>query len=248
MMSRTAAFAAVASFSAFAALAAQESRPANVPFYTWVREDTFAGFLDNDMARFEQGEKKTREYLAETPGQPDATNWMGATKVYRAVRAFREGKASEGEALMKDALAAMDEAVAKAPANPGIRATAGGTLVLFANQLPSQYYEPIMQKARGHYAALYKAQEPALAQFPLHIKGELLAGVAETEFKVGDKARANEVLAQIVKEMPDTAYAKTASAWLAAPEKVSRDTKIVCQSCHQPGRLSSWMAQQKKGR
>ena len=121
------------------------------------------------------------------------------------------------------------------------------SLLLFAGQVPPQYYDAVMQRAKTHYAALYKAQAPAAAQFPLHIKGELLAGVAETEFKVGDKARANEVLAQIVKEMPDSAYAKTASAWLAAPDKVTRDSKLACQSCHQPGRLSSWMARQKQG-
>ena len=54
------------------AAAAQEKRPPNVPFYTWVREDTFAGFLDNDLQRFEVGVRKAREYLAEDPSRPDA--------------------------------------------------------------------------------------------------------------------------------------------------------------------------------
>jgi hypothetical protein len=239
--------AAVLMAAGFASLAAQEPRPANVPFYTWVREDTFAGFLNGDMVRFDRAEQKVRDYLAETPGRVDATNWLGAMKVYRAVRAFGEGKAGEGEALLNEAFTLMDEAVTKDPADQGVRATAGGTLVLLARELPPQHHDTAMKKAREHFVVLYKLQAPALPQFPLHLKGELLAGLAETEFKVGDRARATELLTQIVQEMPDTAYAKTAAAWLVAPETVTRDTKIVCQSCHQPGRLSSWMARQRQG-
>jgi hypothetical protein len=234
---------ALASTAAIALLA-QEPRPANIPFYTWVREDTFAGFIDNDLVRFARGEQKVREYLQERPGRPDATNWLGATKVYRAVRAFEDGDRRAGERLLKEALAAIDQAVAAAAEDPGIRATAGGTLAFLAPRLPDAHYRPMMEKAREHYGVLYRLQAAQAANFPLHLKGELLAGVAETEFRVGDRQRATEMLQRIVTEMPDTAYARTAAAWLASPDTVTIDTRLVCQSCHQPGRLSSWTARQ----
>ena len=227
-----------------AAIGAREQRPANVPFYTWVREDTFAGFMDDDLTRFEQGVAKTQEYLEENPTRPDAVNWLGATKVYRAVRAFKAGDEAAGDRLLAEAFAAMDAAAARAPRDVGVHATAGGTLVLFASRLPDRHYRAAMERARTHYATLYEVQSGALPHLPPHIKGELLAGVAETELRVGDKARALTALNAIVKELPGTGYARTAETWIAAPDGVARDAKLACQSCHQPGRLQAWMARQ----
>lgn len=226
---------------------AQQQRPANIPIHTWVREDLFAGFMADDMARFERGEQKVLEYLAETPGRPDASAWLVGAKLYRASRAFKEGKTSEADALVREATQLMDTAVANAPDDPGVQATMAGSIVTLANKLPGKHYTLLMERARIHFARLYAMQSRALPQLPLHIKGELLAGVAETEFRVGDRERATAALNQIIAEMPETPYAKSAAMWLGAPDKVTRDTKLVCQSCHQPGRLSSWMARQPKG-
>jgi hypothetical protein len=231
----------------FVALAAQQTRPATVPIHTWVREDIFAGMVDDDLPRYELGEKKVLEYLAETPGRPEALAWMVGGKLYRASRAFKEGKTAEGDALIAEAMKMMDAAAAAAPTSVGVHATLGGSIVQMANKLPETYYRPLMERARTHFAYLFSVQGQAVSKMPLHIKGELLAGVAETEFRAGDRTRATEVLKQIVTEMPDTAYARNAALWLAAPDKVTRDTKLVCQSCHEPGRLSAWQARQKTG-
>jgi hypothetical protein len=228
-------------------LAVQHTRPANVPIHTWVREDLFAGFIDDDFDRYQRGEQKVLEYLAETPPRPEAMAWMAGGKLYRASRAFREGKTTDGDTLIREATALMDQAVAAAPNNIGVHATIGGSIVQTANRLPERYYAELMQRGRTHFAKLYSVQSAAVPQLPLHIKGELLAGVAETEFRVGDRAKATELLNQIVKELPDTGYAKSAAMFLATPEKVTRDTKLVCHSCHEPGRLSAWESRQKTG-
>lgn len=231
--------------SAGLAVIAQGERPKNVPFYTWVREDTFAGFIDNDLVRFEKGVQKVQEYLNENPTRPDAVNWMGATKVYRAVRAFKDGRTADGETLLREAFQAMDDAVARAPRDVGVRATAGGTLVYLAGQLPEPHDRRAMEKAREHYAVLYEVQSPALQHLPLHLKGELLAGVAETEYRVGDRQRATALLNTIINELPGTGYARTARAWLESSDNVKRDSRLACQSCHEPGRLQAWTAAQK---
>jgi hypothetical protein len=230
---------------ALAGLAAQEARPVNVPIHTWVREDLFSGFLNDDLTRFARGEQKVLEYLAETPPRPEASAWMVGIKLYHAGRAFRDGNTAEGDSLVREATELIDATQSKAPDNPGVQATLGGSVVTLANKLPDKHYEPLMQRARRSFAKLYEMQSRALPQLPLHIKGELLAGVAETEFRVGDRTRAIAALNQIVQEMPGTAYAKSAATWLAAPESVPRDAKIVCQSCHEPGRLAAWQARQK---
>jgi tetratricopeptide (TPR) repeat protein len=217
----------------FAAAAPQEQRPKGVPFYTWVREDLFAGWMADDMTRFERSMQKTQEYLKEDANNMDGVNWLGAGTVFRAVRAFEAGDEAKGDQLFRDAMAMMDKAAAAEPNNPGIRATAGGTLMFFAAKLPDRHYQNAVAKAREHYAILYKAQEPMLDKFPLHLKGEALAGVAETEFRAGNRDTAIAYLQKIVSGMPNTRYAQIADAWVKSPESVTKTDRLVCQSCHE---------------
>jgi len=228
----------------FAAAAPQEQRPKGVPFYTWVREDLFAGWMADEMTRFERSMQKTQEYLKEDANNMDAVNWLGAGTVFRAVRAFEAGDEAKGDQLFRDAMAMMDKAAAAEPNNPGIRATAGGTLMFFAAKLPDRHYQNAVAKARAHDASLYKAQEPMLDKFPLHLKGEALAGVAETEFRAGNRDTAIAYLQKIVSGMPNTRYAQIADAWVKSPESVTKKDRLVCQSCHEQGRLSAWMSRQ----
>jgi tetratricopeptide (TPR) repeat protein len=237
-------------FTAFAvaagslALAGQEQRPKNVPFYTWVREDTFAGFMADDMVRFERGMQKTQEYIKEDPNNMAAVNWLGAGTMYRAVRAFDAGDAAKGDQLFSEAVAMIDKASAAAPDDVGIHATAGGTLILFASRLPERHYRTAVEKARDHYAVVYKAQEAMIDKFPLHLKGEALAGIAEAEFRLGNLEAANTYLRKIATGMPGTRYAQIADTWIKSPESVTKKDRLACQSCHEAGRLSSWMKSQ----
>jgi tetratricopeptide (TPR) repeat protein len=229
------------------ALSGQEQRPRDVPFYTWVREDTFAGFMADDMVRFERGVQKAKEYLEDNPDNMAAVNWLGAGTVYRAVRAFEAGDAATGDRLFGEALAMMDKAAAAAPDDVGIHATAGGTLIVFAPRLPERYYRIAVEKARGHYAVVYKAQEAMIDRFPLHLKGEALAGIAEAEFRSGNREAANIYLSRIAAGMPGTRYAQIAETWMKSPESVTKTDRLACQSCHEAGRLSAWMKTRTSG-
>jgi hypothetical protein len=226
------------------AFAGQEQRPRNVPFYTWVREDTFAGFMADDMARFERGMQKTQEFIKEDPNNMAAVNWLGAGTVYRAVRAFDAGDAALGDRLFGEALALMDKAVAAASNDIGVRATAGGTLIVFASRLPERHYRTAIERARDHFGVLYKAQEAQLDKFPPHLKGEVLAGIAESELRMGNREAATTYLNKIAAGMPGTRYAQIAEAWMKSPESVTKKDRLACQSCHEGGRLSAWMKSQ----
>ena len=220
----------------------QKARPRNVPFYTWVREDTFAGWMNNDLLRHDRGMKRAQEFLDEDPTHAQAINWLGTGKIFEATRAYAAGDQAKGDALYRAGFAEMQKGVAMAPQDVGILATTAGTLMNFAGKLPDPHYRQAVETARVHYATLYALQETPLDRFPLHLKGEALAGVAETEFRVGDRDKGIAFLKRIAAGMPGTPYARTAEAWLAAPEAVTRDSRLVCQSCHEPGPLQPWMA------
>lgn len=237
----------ISGLGTLAVMAAQEKRPQNIPFYTWVREDTFAGFIGGDMTRFEQGMRKAQEYLAEDPNDVSAANWLAAGKLYRAVRAYAEKDVARGDALFNEAVATMEKMVAAAPQDIGLRATMAGSLGYMGTRLPEAQYRIAMQKAREQYAVLYKMQEPQLAKFPLHLKGEVLAGMAETEFRVGDRERATAYLNRLVTDMPGTPYAQKASTWLQSPDSVTRSSRLVCQSCHEAGTFGAWQKRQTGG-
>jgi len=222
----------------------KEARPKDVPFYTWVREDTFAGWMNNDPARHARGMKKTQEWLDDNPGSPEAINWLGAGRMFDAVRAFEAGDQAKGDALFQESVAMMEKGQALAPAHVGILATTAGTLMNFAGRLPDRHSRQAVERAREPYAALYKLQEAMLDRFPLHLKGEVLAGVAETEFRAGDREKGIAFLNRIVTGMPGTPYARTAETWLKAPDAVTKESRLVCQSCHEPGRLQPWIARQ----
>jgi hypothetical protein len=222
----------------------KEVRPKNVPFYTWVREDTFAGWMNNDLVRHANGMKRAQEWLDDNPGSPEAINWLGAGKMFEAVRAFDAGDQAKGDALFQESVAMMEKGQALAPAHPGILATTAGTLMNFAAKLPDRQSRLAVEKARAPYATLYTLQEAMLDRFPLHLKGEVLAGVAETEWRVGDREKGIAFLNRIVTGMPGTPYARTAETWLKTPEAVTKESRLVCQSCHEAGRLQPWMARQ----
>jgi len=239
------AFAFALALGSAAGVGAQDRPPKNIPFYTWVREDTFAGWMNNDPVRHARGMARAQQWLDEHPGSAEAINWLGTGKVFEATVAYEAGDAARGDALYEQGLATMEKGLALAPDHPGLLATTAGTFMAFARKLPDKYYRAAVEKARQHYALLYKAQEPiGLDKFPLHLKGEVLAGVAETEFRVGDRDKAIVFLKRIATGMPNTPYAKTADVWLAAPDSIGKQDRLVCGSCHEAGRISAWQARQ----
>ena len=118
---------------------------------------------------------------------------------------------------------------------------AGVTLYNYG-KLPEQRRQHALQMARRSYNFLYTAQEKVLEGLPLHLKGEVLAGIAETELRFGNIPQAQTYLKRIVESMPDTAYARRAQQWLANPESVTATSRLICQSCHDPGRLKNVLA------
>ena len=64
--------------------------------HTLVREDIFAGFMADDMKRFERGEKNIELLLEQRPSQRgNLLSWKGGALLYRAVRAHEENRPDE---------------------------------------------------------------------------------------------------------------------------------------------------------
>ena len=207
--------------------------------HTLLREDAFAGFLSDDMGRFARAERNIDLLVAQRPDQrANLLAWQGATALYRAVVAHEAGKRDDFQRHWQAALNAFDEAAKLPGGNDGVAAVTGGSLSLFADRLPAEQRAPAWTRAYEAYAALWKAQEPAVDKLPVHFRGELLGGLAQAAQRTGRSEESSQHLERMLVLLQGTPYEATARQWKSDPAAAA-STKLTCKNCHNPGRLAA---------
>jgi hypothetical protein len=214
--------------------------------HTLVREDIFAGFLRNDVARLARAEKNLELLLASRPAErPSILAWQGSAAFTRAVLAQ---EASQPEAFRQQYARTQQlfgEAMKLGPDAVGVFAIVGGTSVMLSDRLPPAERGASWERANTAYQRLWQMQAGIIDKLPLHHKGEVLAGLAESAHRTGREQDAATYLDRILVSMPDTAYAARARQWMDdVPARAS--SKLACQTCHGPGTLAARMAEVRK--
>lgn len=207
--------------------------------HTLLREDIFAGFMDNDMERFTRGEKNIDELLMKRPSQkPDLLAWKAGATLFRAVLASEAKRTGEFKEKYRQAQELFTEAGKGTSGNSGVAAITGGSLAIFADRLPKVLRAAAWQQAYDAYQALYKQQSGVIKVLPVHIRGELLAGMAESAQRTGHMQETADALDRIVTLLPGTPYEEVAKQWKADPASAA-NVKITCLTCHESGRLQA---------
>src|SRR5262245_8533192 len=154
--------------------------------HTLVREDIFAGFLANDMTRFGRGEKNIQLLLEKRPtARSSLLAWSAAATLYRAILAYENNRKDEFQRQYEKALDLYAQAYLANPEDGGVAAVTGGSFVVFADRLPKEYQAAAWNKAYENYRALWKQQAPIIDKLPLHLRGELLGGLAQSAQRTG---------------------------------------------------------------
>jgi tetratricopeptide (TPR) repeat protein len=206
--------------------------------HTLVREDIFAGFMTDDMTRFERGEKNIQLLLEQRPDQKaNLLAWKGGAALYRAVRAHEGNRADEFQRYYQQALDVFSEARKPTIGNDGVAAVTGGSYAIFADRLPKEYRPAAWSAAYENYQALYKLQAPFVDKLPVHLRGEVLAGVAQAAQRTGRKEEAAQYVDKILAVLGGTPYEPVARKWKTNPESAA-NTSLTCMSCHDAGRLA----------
>lgn len=226
--------------------AAQSPNPpisdSRLTVHTLLREDIFAGFLTDNMERFSRGEKNIDLLLEQRPAQKgNLLAWKGSAALYRAVLAHENNRADEFQRYYQQALDFFSEARKVTTGNDGVAAVTGGTYGLFADRLPKEYRAAAWSGAYENYQALYKLQAPIIDRLPVHLRGEVLAGVAQSAQRTGRKEEASQYIDKILAVLHDTPYEPMAKKWKANPE-AAMGTSVMCMSCHDAGRLAPSVA------
>jgi hypothetical protein len=225
------------------AAAAQSAGPSlsdsRLSVNTLLREDIFSGFLAGDMERFARGEKNIDLLLEQRPAEkPVLLAWKGLANLYRAVLAAEANKPEEFQRHYRNALDVFAEANKLGPMDGGVVAVTGGSYVVLADRLPREYRAAAWSQAFESYKLLWKYQAGALDMLPVHLRGELLGGLAQSAQRTGHTEEMNQSLDKIIAVLGNTAYERMAKRWKANPA-VASSANITCLSCHDAGRLAS---------
>jgi hypothetical protein len=210
--------------------------------HTLLREDVFAGFLDDNMERVARAEKNIELLLQQRPDQrAPLLAWKAGIAMHKAVRAHEAGKAGEFATYFKDARDEFADAAAHAEGG-GPAAITGGTYAVFADRLPQEYRAAAWAQAYDSYSQLWKAQAAEVDKLPLHLKGELLAGMAQSAQRTGHAAESAEFVDRILTLLPGTPFERAAKRWKADPASAAT-SNLTCKNCHGAGRLSARLAE-----
>lgn len=76
---------------------------------------------------------------------------------------------------------------------------------------------------------------------PVHLKGELLAGLAQSSQRTGRTEETAKYLDRMLEVLPNTPYEPMAKQWKADPS-VAASTNLTCKNCHNSGRLAARVA------
>lgn len=206
---------------------------------TLLREDIFAGFLEGDLERFSRGEKNIALLLEQRPGEKAVLlAWSALAHLYRAVLAHEGNRADEFQQYYRQALDLFSQASKIGPSNGGVLAITGGSYVVLADRLPKEYRPAAWSQAYDSYKFLWKFQGPSVEQLPVHLRGELLAGLAQSAQRTGHAEETTQYLDKIIAVLPNTPYEPIAKRWKANPDGAAKST-ITCLSCHDSGRLAA---------
>lgn len=210
--------------------------------HTLVREDIFAGWMQDDLTRMSRGEANIEKLLVSRPDQKaPLLAWKGGATIYRAVKAREAGNAAEYARLYKTGMAELDEAKRAGPQDGGVHSIVGGSLLLFGDRLAPEHRSPSWEASYQSYNFLWGAQGAIADKLPPHHRGELTAGVVMSAQRTGRTAEANERLDKMLAVVKGTPYEAEALRW-KADMKTAPTSSLVCKNCHDDGRLGPTLA------
>ena len=233
-------------FAVVAAAAAQATDPPlsdmRLSVHTLLREDVFAGFQNNNLDRLSKAERNIDTLLRERPDQrANLLAWKAGAATYRAVLAHEAGRAEEFKRRFAEGLDGFAAAAKIESGNEGVAAITGGTFAVFADRLPEKLRAAAWSQAYDNYSILWKQQGRGLDKLPLHHKGELLAGLAQSAQRTGRSEESAQYVDKMLTMLADTQYEAMARQWKTDPASAAK-TNLTCKNCHNAGRLSNRLA------
>jgi tetratricopeptide (TPR) repeat protein len=195
-----------------------------------VRTDFFAGFA-GDSARMARAMDVCERALADNPRHAEALVWHGSGLTFQAGMAFQKGDAQAGMELFARGTREMDDAVALAPDNVGVRIPRGALLFQATRNMPPAMAKPLLEKAVSDYERTLELQASYFDTLGDHPKGELLFGLAEGYSRLGQLDKARVYFERLTHDAPNSGQTPKAKEWLETGT-LPPSTGLGCVGCH----------------
>ena len=235
-------FASLSTISSKDVLAQSKEPPLEdkrLSIHTLIREDIFAGWRSNNPKRLQRGEDNIEKLLKMRPdAKADLLAWKGGVALYHAAVANEQDNEKRYETKLKQARQLFAEAKKTNPNSGGVHSLIGGSNAMFGDRLAKKDQKICFEQAYESFQFLWKNQGPDIKKMPLHVGGELLAGLVQTAQRLGKEKETAIHLDKIIEVYDGSAYAREAKLWKSNPES-AKTRVIVCKSCHSAGRLQA---------
>jgi tetratricopeptide (TPR) repeat protein len=196
-----------------------------------VRTDFFAGFA-GDSARLARAMDVCERALADNPRHAEALVWHGSGLAFQGGMAFQKGDAQTGMELFARGTREMDDAVALAPDNVGVRIPRGALLFQATRTMPPAMAKPLLEKAVSDYERTLELQASYFDTLGDHPKGELLFGLAEGYSRLGQLDKARAYFERLTHDAPKSGQTPKAKEWLETGT-LPPSAGLGCVGCHQ---------------
>ena len=195
-----------------------------------VRTYFFAGFQGNQAA-LDKGMKIAEDALAADPKNAEALVWHGAGVSFKSSQAFAAGDSQKGMELWREGMQEMDQAVALAPDDIGVRIPRGANLLTMSRYISDPAIaKPLIAKGVGDFEKTYELQKDHFEQLGVHPRGELMLGLADGYSRLGEDEKAQAWFERIRSELKGSLYEDSANSWLKT--KSLSPQQAGCLGCH----------------
>lgn len=201
----------------------------SIRFDNQVRELFFSGYA-GDQSSLDRGMKLCEDELAKNPKHPEAMVWHGAGLIFLSGQVFRTGDFKQGLEMRGRGLKEMDDAVALKPGAVEVLIPRGAVLLSSSRYVRDpELAKALLKKGIDDYEEVLKLQAPIFLQRPLHSRGELLFGLGEGWYRLGNLEEARHYFKRTVKEAAGSGRDKQAQEFL---EKGTIPKDTTCVGCH----------------
>jgi hypothetical protein len=94
----------------------------------------------------------------------------------------------------------------------------------------------MIQTGVGDYEKVLQLQASYFTNLSTHSRGELLFGLADGWYRVGETNKSSQYLRRIIHDLPDTKYATRAQDWLDTADAAAlrkKSNALQCMGCHE---------------
>src|SRR5207302_7932348 len=117
--------------------------------------------------------------------KPGLLAWKAGAILYRAVRAREANRPHEFDEKYRQAVDLLAQAKKLGPDDLGVTAATAGFYAVLADRLPTRLRGAAWATAYDCYQVLWKKQAAYVEKLPVHLRGELLGGLAQSAQRTG---------------------------------------------------------------